>query len=127
LLTCTASADECVLNHILQVYHLAPNVVLNVGGSGFSMFQFWPGASPGEATCNVRMYRPSPPATAESREELRRNLFGLMQVVVAEDFPNLPRMQQSFEQSRHAEVLFGRNEPALQNRHSFFAKAVRGR
>ena len=122
-----ADNDQCVLDHLLQVYHLAPNVVLNVGGAGFSFFQFWPGASPGESWCHIRIYRDRlPEATEAARFDIRRNLFGLMQVVVNEDFPNLPRMQESFTQSPHAELVFGRNEPALQNRHTFFAKSVQG-
>ena len=100
---------------------------MNVGGSNFSFFQFWPGSTPDESFCTMRLYSHSRPGNTEDLLTARKGFRGLMQVVAIEDFPMLPRMQRNFTNNPDASIVFGRNEPALQNRNAYFAAAVEGK
>lgn len=51
----------------------------------------------------------------------RASFIGLLNVVATEDFPLLPKMQRNFEAAKHAETIFGANEPALTDRHVYFS------
>ena len=41
------------ISHMTVAYHLGPNVVLLIGGSGLSYSQFWPGSSVGSCTASI--------------------------------------------------------------------------
>ena len=98
---------------LTPAYHLGPNVVLLVNGQNLSFSQFWPGETVGD--CVAHIVQIAPELTAG--EGNRGSFIQLLNVVATEDFPLLPKMQKNFAQSKHAEVIFGANEPALTDRH----------
>lgn len=118
-------AEPSVLDHIVQVYHLAPNVVMLVDQTVFINW-FWPGTKPGESFVTIAQYQDLRPQTDLDREALMRRFTGVLDVVATEDFPMLPRMQRNFEDNPHFELVFGRHEPALTDRHKYFAEQVQG-
>lgn len=115
-----------MIDHTLMVYHLAPNTVFLVGSQTITLSQHWPGDTPGDHIVNLLVYFPYVPSGEEEREMVKRSMGGLIDTVATEDFPCLPKMQANFESNRHAEVVFGRNEPALTDRHRYFARAAQG-
>lgn len=116
--------EPSLIDHLTMVYHIAPNTVFLVGSQTIAISQHWPGETPGEHFVNLQQYYPALPASDKDREIVKRGMSGLIDTVATEDFPCLPKMQANFESNRHAEVVFGRNEPALTDRHRYFARAA---
>ena len=50
------------LQHMLLVYHLAPNTVLLIGQGGIDISQHWPGAAVDKCTISLNRYEPHIPA-----------------------------------------------------------------
>lgn len=120
-------AMPTLMDHVLQVYHLAPNTVLNVGSSTILVSQHWPGSRAGEHYALISTYLPRAPVSDEDLEIVKRAFDSGLDVVATEDFPLLPRMQANFEQFPETECVFGRNEPCLIDRHRYFSSAVAGK
>eukprot|EP00912_Choanoflagellata_sp_UC4_P001416 UC4_evm1s880 len=118
--------DITVLDHCTQVYHLAPNMVLLVGAS-VTLNYFWPGSHPGESIVTVAQFNYTLPKSDLEKERIKNSFGSLLDVVATEDFPLLPRMQENFERNPKAEIIFGRHEPMLTNRHKYFEKMVLGK
>eukprot|EP01047_Picozoa_sp_COSAG01_P090952 COSAG01_NODE_22671_length_846_cov_0.771084_1_plen_70_part_00 len=66
------------------------------------------------------------PGNAEEMMQLRQGFGSFMDLVVGEDFQLLDRMQRNFTTNPATEVVFGRHEPCLADRHRFFADSVQG-
>lgn len=110
------------LHHLINLYMVAPNNVFICNSQNILLNQMWPGRQPGETTITISLHVPEKPA--------KRNLTqfkSLLDVVATEDFPCLPKMQKNFEANPQAELVFGRNEPALTDRQRYFKAAVEGR
>jgi len=114
-------AQPSSLSHLVPAYHLGPNVVMLVQGQNLSFSQFWPGETVGD--CVAHIVQIAPELTAG--EGNRGSFIQLLNVVATEDFPLLPKMQKNFAESKHAEVIFGANEPALTDRHHCKRERVR--
>ena len=56
---------------------------------------------------------PEPPATDKARNYWRKNYDLAIRTVLDEDFALGERMQRGFMSGVQAEVVYGRNEPAL--------------
>jgi len=113
------------IDHVNLVYHLAPNSVLIVGGDETSIFTFWPGDTVGSCILNVSRYMTSLLEDMESAFGARIGFYGLLAVTALEDFPATERIQANLDSTPGARINFGRNEPALQDRHRFFEELAR--
>ena len=118
-------ANPSVIDHLTQVYHLAPNLVILLGGT-LTFNYFWPGESPEVSYVKIVQYETQYPKTAGQRNLSAQSFTGLMDVVATEDFPLLPRMQSNFSKNKHMELVFGRHEPMLTNRHNYFERKIAG-
>ena len=114
------------MSQLTMVYHLAPNTVLIVGGSGgCSISQHWPAGSVDKCTAELSSWsRELPPNTAEAAAQRKAQFGGFMDLFVGEDFQILSNMHQNFSANKDIEVLIGRHEPCLADRHRFYAEAV---
>lgn len=115
-------AEPSVINHLTHLYHLGPNSTLFIQPGNLLRAQVWPGRHPGESTVTFYLYtfeRPTPAALKEFKF--------LLDIVAVEDMPCLPKIQQNFAANRHAEVVFGRNEPCLTHEHRNIDAVLKGR
>lgn len=119
--------EPSVLDHCNHVYNIAPNTVFFVQASNIIMSQQWPGDHAGQSIVEVSLFNPNPPESAKELVGSRKQFSFMLDVVATEDFPCLPKMQANFANNRHAELVFGRNEPALTDRHRYFDRMVRGK
>ena len=108
------------LSHLVPTYHMGPNLVMAIFDEVISFNQFWPGAHVGECIAQIWQVRHKLP---DDIRHVQESFVALLNVVATEDFPLLPKMQKNFEQAQHAEVIFGRNEPVLTDRHHYWANA----
>jgi hypothetical protein len=65
----------------------------------------------------VSLYTPEPSTTDSAKRHWDRNMELLIATVDKEDFPLSEGIQRGFYSGAQDEVLFGRNEPALQHFH----------
>ena len=72
------------------------------------------------------MYNYKVPETDQDRVLLNNRFGQFMDVVCTEDFPILHQMQRSFAESKDAETIFGKHEPALIYRHKMFLTMLEG-
>ena len=103
------------ISHMIPAYHLGPNIVFLINGGKLNFNQFWPGEHVGECVAHIWQVTPDEVPDPQS-------FMLLLNVVAIEDFPQLPKMQANFAAAKHAEVIFGRNEPVLTDRHTFYDK-----
>ena len=114
------------LRHVTQVYHLAPNTVLLLGGGGgATLSQHWPAGSAGQCTAELSQWSRTPPRTGErSKAQMKAGFGFLMDLFVGEDFQILPKMHQNFATNPDMEIMIGRHEPCLADRHRFYSEAL---
>lgn len=91
------------------------------------MCQQWPGDRPGQCIEDVSLYNPFRPEAEKELVGSRKQFSFMLDVVATEDFPCVQRMQANFEANPHAELVFGRNEPGLIDRHRYFDRVVHGK
>lgn len=129
-----ASYDEHVLNaegpvdpmpHIAVVYVLFPNTVLVWQGTHHEVWTVHPtAAAPDRSTIRVSVLIPNPAATEQQQRNWDRNWAILMGTVLEEDFAVSRRAQAGFATPAQSQVVYGRNEPALQAFHRSFATLI---
>ena len=120
-------AEPSTLSHLAMVYHLAPNTVLIVSGGQPQLSQHWPGATVDSSTIALSILAPVLPDSAEDMQQQRQGFGGFLDLIAGEDFQLLSRMQQNFAANADIEVVVGRHEPCLADRHRYYAAAVEGR
>jgi len=119
-------ATPSVLSHLAQVYHLAPNTILIVGAGQMQLSQHWPGATVDTCTITLSTWSPKLPDSPRAIQRQRHGFGGFMDIIAGEDFQLLSRMQLNFTTNKELEVIMGRHEPCLADRHRFWAAAVDG-
>lgn len=113
------------LHHVTNVYHLAPNTVLLIGGGGgATMSQHWPAGSAGLCTAELSIWRRTLPEDSLPIEARKQEFAGLMDLFVGEDFQILPKMHANFAANPGIEVMIGRHEPCLADRHRFYSESL---
>jgi hypothetical protein len=70
-----------------------------------------------ECVMRVSLYTPEPAVTASAKGHWDRNFDLLMATVEQEDFPLSDGIQRGLRSGAQDQLLFGRNEPALQHFH----------
>jgi phenylpropionate dioxygenase-like ring-hydroxylating dioxygenase large terminal subunit len=104
---------------------LFPNTVFVMQGDHVETWHVFPaGDSADECVMYASLYIPEPALTDSARRHWDRNMDLLMATVEKEDFPLSEGMQRGFHSGAQAEVLFGRNEPALQHFHKSVKTAL---
>jgi len=116
-------ADWRLIPYSAVIYVLFPNTVFVMQGDHVETWHVFPaGNGIDESVMYVTLYTPEPALTASAKGHWDRNFDLLMATVEKEDFPLSEGMQRGFYSGAQDEVLFGRNEPALQH----FHKSVKG-
>ena len=118
--------EPCGLSHCTQTFVIAPNTSMIVSTDGVRVTQAWPGKKVDECIVKVTMYNYKVPETDQDRVLLNNRFGQFMDVVCTEDFPILHQMQRSFAESKDAETIFGKHEPALIYRHKMFLTMLEG-
>lgn len=108
-----ADANWDVLPHIIPVYRLFPNTIVVFQSDHLETWRMLPGETPDRSVIEFALYTPEPPATDKARAYWKKNYDLAIGTVLAEDFALGERMQRGFMSGLQAEVLYGRNEPAL--------------
>jgi phenylpropionate dioxygenase-like ring-hydroxylating dioxygenase large terminal subunit len=114
-----------LIPHAAIVYVLFPNTVFIMQGDHVETWHVYPlGDRTDECVMEVSLYTPEPATSESARGHWDRNMDLLMATVEKEDFPLSEGMQQGFNAGALEDVLFGRNEPALQHYHRSIKAAL---
>lgn len=104
---------------------LFPNTVFIMQGDHLETWHVFPaGNGIDESVMYVSLYTPEPALTDSARGHWDRNFDLLMATVEKEDFPLSEGMQRGFASGAQEDVVFGRNEPALQHFHKSVKAAL---
>ena len=113
-----------VLPHIVPVYRLFPNTVVIFQSDHLETWRMLPGETPDRSLIEFALYSPDPPATDKARNYWKKNYDLAIKTVLDEDFALGERMQRGFMSGLQAEVVYGRNEPALIHFHQRLQAAL---
>jgi len=113
-----------VLAHIVPVYRMFPNAIVVFQSDHLETWRMLPGETPDRSVIEFALYTPEPPATAKARAYWRKNYELAIKTVLDEDFALGERMQRGFMSGLQAEVVYGRNEPALIHFHQRLRAAL---
>jgi len=113
-----------VLPHIVPIYRLFPNSIVVFQSDHLETWRMLPGESPDRSTIEFALYTPEPATTEKSRAYWRKNYELAVRTVKHEDFALGERMQRGFMSGVQAEVVYGRNEPALIHFHERLRAAL---
>lgn len=114
-----------LLPHLAIVYALFPNSILIWQADHFEMWTIQPDArDPARCVSRVSLLAPSQREASERTEHWDRNWKVLMDTVEQEDFRVARYAQRGFASGAQSELLFGRNEPALQHFHLALREAL---
>jgi phenylpropionate dioxygenase-like ring-hydroxylating dioxygenase large terminal subunit len=111
-------ADWNLIPYSTVIYVLFPNTVFIMQGDHIETWHVFPaGDGTDESAMYISLYTPEPALTDSAKGHWDRNFDLLMATVEKEDFPLSEGMQRGFYSGAQDDVLFGRNEPALQHFH----------
>lgn len=113
------------INHCtLPVYYLFPNVQLNVVRGGMVMVRIYPDPKdPGRSVSQLTFYA-TPNMLAQEGELVNQRSQGFADVVRDEDYVIAAQSQIGASSGAQAEVMYGRNEPALHHYHNTYREAL---
>ena len=117
-------SDWKVLPHILPIYRLFPNTIVVFQSDHLETWRMLPGETPDRSVIEFALYAPEPPATDKARAYWQKNYDLAIKTVREEDFALGERMQRGFMSGLQAEVVYGRNEPALIHFHQRLRAAL---
>lgn len=107
-----------LIRHSVIVYVLFPNTVCIMQGDHLETWHVFPdGDNPDASVTYLSLYTPDPVTSGSARRHWERNMDLAMQVVHTEDFPVGEGIQKGFHAAGRDDIIFGRNEPALQHYH----------
>jgi phenylpropionate dioxygenase-like ring-hydroxylating dioxygenase large terminal subunit len=113
-----------VLPHILPIYRLFPNSIVVFQSDHLETWRVLPGDTPEHSTVEFALYAPEAPRTEKARGYWQKNYDLAVRTVKEEDFALGERMQRGFMSGLQAEVVYGRNEPALIHFHERLRAAL---
>jgi len=117
-------AEWDVLSHMVCVYRVLPNAIIVFQSDHLETWRMLPGAAPDRSNIEFALYVPEPPATDKARGYWKKNYDLAIKTVLDEDFALGERMQRGFMSGLQAEVVYGRNEPALIHFHQRLQAAL---
>jgi hypothetical protein len=109
---------------MVVIYALFPNIVLSVTIANGELFRIYPGARPGRS---ITVHQNSTPLdlSDESVATGAQAVFDYAHATVRdEDYRLVESLQANLESGARRHLLFGRNEPGLQHRHTTWAQAL---
>lgn len=104
--------DWNVLANILPIYRLMPNTLIVFQSDHLETWRVLP-TEVDRTAVEFALYVPEPPATDKARTYWQKNYDLAIRTVLDEDFALGEKMQRGFMSGLQAEVVYGRNEPAL--------------
>jgi phenylpropionate dioxygenase-like ring-hydroxylating dioxygenase large terminal subunit len=104
--------DWNVLANILPIYRLMPNSIIVFQSDHLETWRILP-CDVDRTLVEFALYVPEPPATDKARAYWQKNYDLAIRTVLDEDFALGEKMQRGFMSGLQAEVVYGRNEPAL--------------
>ena len=105
-----------LITHCVIIYVLFPSTVIVMQGGHAEVWRIFPDADRTDASViHLDFYIPEPADTDSARRHWDRNLDLVLHTVENEDFPTGEGIQRGFVANPRAEVVYGRNEPALQH------------
>ena len=109
-------SDWDLVAHTAIIYVLFPSTVIVMQADHAEVWRIFPDPERLD-TSVVRLdfYIPEPATTDSARDHWDRNLELVLRTVEEEDFPTGEGIQAGFRAGAQAEVVYGRNEPALQH------------
>ena len=118
----TAEADWGVDDRVGWVHYIFPNSVIffgsvKLGMPIYTLYQIFPGATPGETTTVMTTYTPGGAPGAAERAELEAVHDATVHIVSAEDYAMAAAAWANLAHDPGRTVVFGRQEVALQNVH----------
>ena len=109
-------SDWDLITHSVIIYVLFPSTVIVMQGDHAEIWRIFPDADRTDASViHLDFYIPEPAETDSARRYWDRNLDLVLHTVENEDFPTGEGIQRGFAANPRAEVVYGRNEPALQH------------
>jgi phenylpropionate dioxygenase-like ring-hydroxylating dioxygenase large terminal subunit len=105
-----------LLPHITLAYLLAPNAIVIHQLDHLEVFQLLP-LGPDQTMSVATLYAPEAPQTDKALAHWNRAFDLLLDVIGNEDYVMSEQTQRSFRSGAQAEMVFGRNEPALIHYH----------
>jgi len=118
-------AEWDLFTHTAIVSILFPNTVFIMQRDHVETWHVFPdGDDPDCARMFVSLYTPEPAETDSARGHWDRNFDLLLRTVCDEDFPLGEGVQAGFHSGGQSEIVFGRNEPALQHYHRNLTSAT---
>ncbi len=112
--------------NMVVIYALFPNIVLSVTIANGELFRIYPGDRPGRS---ITVHQNSTPLdlSDESVAAGAQAVFEYAHATVRdEDYRLVEGLQANLESGARDHLLFGRNEPGLQHRHTAWARALAG-
>ena len=114
------------LQNMVVIYALFPNIVLSATVANGELFRVYPADVPGRS---ITAHQNSTPldVSDESVAAGARAVFDYAHATVRdEDYRLVAGLQANLESDVRDHVVFGRNEPGLQHRHSTWSQAIAG-
>ena len=115
--------DWDVLANVLPIYRLMPNSIIVFQSDHLETWRVLP-ADVDRTLVEFSLYVPEPPATDKARNYWQKNYDLAIRTVQDEDFALGEKMQRGFMSGLQAEVVYGRNEPALIHFHQRLRAAL---
>jgi phenylpropionate dioxygenase-like ring-hydroxylating dioxygenase large terminal subunit len=114
-----------LISQSIVVYLLFPNTVLVMAQDHLETWHLFPaGNGVDETRMYVSLFTPEPALTDSARRHWNNNFDLAMATVENQDFPVSEGIQRGFYSGAQDEIIFGRNEPALQHYHQALKSAL---
>ena len=114
-----------LIGQTIVVYLLFPNTVLVMAQDHLQTWHLFPaGNGVDETRVHVSLYTPEPASTDSARRHWNNNFDLTMATVENQDFPVSEGIQRGFSSGAQDDIVFGRNEPALQHFHQALKSAL---
>ena len=116
-----------LVTHTAIIYVLFPSTVIVMQGDHTEIWRIFPDGGRTDASLvHLDFYIPEPAGTESARRHWDLNFDLVLRTVEEEDFPTGEGIQRGFRANPRAEVVYGRNEPALQHWQHTVAEALEG-
>ena len=109
-------SDWDLVMHTAIIYVLFPSTVIVMQADHAEIWRIFPDPErPDTSVVHLDFYVPEPAESDSARRHWDRNLDLVLRTVEEEDFPTGEGIQSGFRANVQADVVYGRNEPALQH------------
>lgn len=118
-------SDWDLVAHTAIIYVLFPSTVIVMQADHAEIWRIFPDPERLDTSVvHLDFYIPEPAATDSARGYWDRNLELVLRTVEEEDFPTGEGIQCGFRANAQTEIVYGRNEPALQHWQRTVAEAI---